>query len=67
MKAYLFVTGGIFGVLGAAHLLRLFVEPGHTFSAEPEFYGANLGLFAVGVGIALWAFRLLRKLLSQST
>ena len=57
MKAYLMLTGAIFGPLGIAHLLRLFIE-GHPL-ADPWFLGSNLALFAVGAGIAVWAARLL--------
>jgi hypothetical protein len=57
MKAYLLVTGTIFGFLGIAHLLRLFVE-GHP-SSDPWFLGHNVALFLVGGGLAAWAVRLL--------
>jgi hypothetical protein len=57
MKAYLILTGAIFGLLGIAHLLRLFIE-GHPLS-DPRFLGSNLALFVVGAGIAVWAARLL--------
>jgi hypothetical protein len=60
MKAYLVVTGALFGVVGIAHLLRLFVE-GHPLS-DPGFLGANLALFIVGGGVAVWALWLLRRL-----
>jgi hypothetical protein len=60
MKAYLVVTGTIFGLVGLAHLLRLFVE-GHPLS-DPWFLGHNLALFLVGVGLAVWAVRLAMRL-----
>jgi hypothetical protein len=56
MKAYLVVTGTIFGLIGIAHLLRLFVER-HPLS-DPWFLGSNLALFVVGAGFAIWATRL---------
>jgi hypothetical protein len=62
MKAYLLVTGSLFGLVGVAHLLRLFLEPGHTISSDPWFFGGNMALFVVGGGVAAWAFRLLREL-----
>jgi hypothetical protein len=64
MKAYLLVTGTIFGLVGVAHLLRLFVE-GHALS-DPWFLGHNLALFVVGVGLALWAARLVVRLRGPS-
>lgn len=57
MKGYLITTGAIFGLVGIAHLLRLFVE-GHALS-DPWFLGHNLALFFIGGGIAIWAARLL--------
>jgi len=60
MKAYLVVTGVIFGLIGIAHLLRLFVE-GHSLS-DPWFLGSNVALFIVGGGLAVWALRLIRRL-----
>ena len=63
MKAYVVVTGSIFGLIGIAHLLRLFVE-GHPLS-DTGFLAVNLGLFLVGTGIAGWAARLLAGLRSH--
>lgn len=64
MKAYLLVTGTIFGLLGVAHLLRPFVE-GHPLS-DPWFLGHNVALFLVGAGLAVWAARLLGSLRGPS-
>lgn len=60
MKAYLVLTGTLFGLVGAAHLLRLFVE-GRPLS-DPWFPGVNVALFIVGGGLAVWAMRLLMRL-----
>ena len=59
MKAYLVASGLIFGLVGIAHLLRLFVE-GHPLS-DPWFLGHNMALFLVGGGFAVWALQLLRR------
>lgn len=64
MKAYLLVTGAIFGLMGIGHLLRLFVE-GHPLS-DPWFFGINVALFIVGGGLAVWAMRLLMRLREPS-
>jgi hypothetical protein len=64
MKAYLILTGAIFGLVGIAHLLRLFFE-GHPLS-DPWFLGSNLALFIIGGGIAVWAARLLAGLRSPA-
>jgi len=63
MKAYLIITGSIFGLIGIAHLLRLFIE-GHPLT-DPWFLGSNLALFVVGGGFAVWAARLLVGLRSH--
>lgn len=60
MKAYLVTTGAIFGLIGIAHVLRLFLEG--TPLSDPWFLGTNLALFVVGGGIAVWAARLLAGL-----
>ena len=62
MKAYIVVTGSIFGLVGVAHLLRLFLEGGHSLAADPWFFVGNLALFVIGGGIAVWALRLLADL-----
>ena len=59
MKAYLIVSGAIFGILGVAHLLRLFVE-GHS-SSDHSFVIHNVALFIVGGALAAWALRLLMR------
>jgi hypothetical protein len=60
MKAYLLLTGSLFGLAGVAHLVRVFVEGGHSFSGDPQFFVTNIGLFVVGGGMALWALQLAR-------
>jgi len=59
MKGYLVVSGFLFGLVGVAHLLRLFVERGEL--ADPWFLAHNLALFFVGGGLAVWALQLLRR------
>jgi hypothetical protein len=62
MKAYLLLTGGLFGLVGVAHLARLFVE--RDQASDISFLAINLGLFVLGVGVAVWAGLLLRALRS---
>jgi hypothetical protein len=59
MKAYLVVSGTLFGLVGIAHLLRLFVE--RDSLSDPWFLGHNLALFVIGGGFAVWALRLLKR------
>ncbi|MBV8143700.1 MAG: hypothetical protein JO184_01745 [Gammaproteobacteria bacterium] len=58
MKAYLVISAALFGLVGVAHLLRLFVESDQL--SDPWFLAHNLALFVVGGGLAGWAVRLLR-------
>ena len=64
MKPYLIVTGTIFGLLGLAHLLRLFIER-HPWS-DYGFLGPNLLVSLLGVGLAIWAARLLMLLRART-
>jgi len=59
MKVYLIVSGALFGLVGIAHLLRVFVERDRL--SEPWFLAHNLALFVVGGGLAVWALQLLRR------
>jgi len=58
MKAYVVVTGTLFGLMGIGHLLRLFVE---AHPLEPWFLGINLALSLAGAGFAIWAVQILRR------
>jgi hypothetical protein len=58
MKAYVVVTGTLFGLMGIGHLLRLFVE---ARPLDPWFLGINLALSLAGVGFAIWAIQVLRR------
>ena len=64
MKSYLTVTGAIFGLIGLAHLLRLF--SGERPWSDLWFVGDNLVVFVIGVGLAVWALRLLGRLRAPS-
>ena len=64
MKAYLVVTGSLFGLIAIAHLLRLLVE-GRPLS-DTSFLAENVGLFLICGGLAVWALRLLRRLRGPS-
>ena len=54
MKAYVIVTGTIFGLIVLAHLLRIH-EEGRHLATEPSF----LLLTVAAAGLAAWAGRLL--------
>ena len=55
MKAYLIVTGAVFGLITVAHVWRIFVE-GSRLASDPIFIVLTL----LSVTLACWAARLLR-------
>jgi hypothetical protein len=56
MRAYLIMTGAVFGLLVAAHIWRV-IEEGPRLAKDPWFV-----LFTVvAAGMGLWAWRLLRS------
>ncbi len=57
MKAYITVTGLIFGVLTLAHIARIFAE-GARIAAEPWF----ILVTAMAAALCLWACVLMRRL-----
>jgi len=60
MKAYLTVTGTIFGLITIAHVLRIFAEGSHL--ARDPWYWV---LTAVAAGLSIWAWSLLWKYRTQ--
>jgi hypothetical protein len=57
MKAYLIVTGTVFGLITLAHIGRVVAEgPGRA--TEPWF----VVLTVVAAGLSVWAWRLLKRL-----
>ena len=57
MKAYLLASGGAFGLVVLAHLMRVIVE-GTSVARDPTFIVATIAATAM----CLWAIRLLRVL-----
>ena len=56
MKAYVLTSGGIFGLIVAAHALRLMAEGSHVIR-DPAFI-----LFtAMAAVMCAWAFRVVRS------
>ena len=54
MKTYVVTTGAIFGLIVAAHVLRV-VEEGRHLATEPSF----VLLTAAAASLCLWACRLM--------
>ena len=58
MKAYLFVTGALFGLIAAMHAFKAFVDRSEL-STRPGHYLLMSALGAVAAGLSIWAWRLL--------
>jgi len=57
MKAYLVLTGCLFGLLGAMHLGNAVLHF-HGSGGGVEFYAENLILGGVAASLAAWGLRL---------
>ena len=60
MKAYLVITGTVFGLIAVMHFLRSMAE-WHLLATDPWYF---LGMAALGVlaaALCVWAWRLLRR------
>jgi hypothetical protein len=55
MRAYVMTSGGIFGLIVVAHILRM-VEEGPQVARDPLYVIATI----VAVGFSVWSFLLLR-------
>jgi hypothetical protein len=58
MKAYLSITGTLFGLLAVAHLLRTFAE-WQRLTTDAWFYLEGPGIGVIGATLSVWAWRLL--------
>lgn len=56
MKAYLIVTGVVFSLITAMHIVRMIMESSHL-ARDPVF----LLLTALAAGLSFWAWRLLAR------
>ena len=57
MKAYLVLTGCLFGLLGAMHIGNAIFHF-HGGGEGAEFYAENLILGGLAAGLAVWGLRL---------
>ncbi len=60
MKAYLIITGSIFGLMALLHVWRAIAER-HQLTTDPAYF---LGMTAIGLlaaGLSIWAWRLLAR------
>lgn len=59
MRPYLLTTGTIFALAGAMHLFAL-LRGWRLLTSDLEFVVENALLCAIGLGLAIWAYRLIR-------
>jgi hypothetical protein len=55
MKAYIIITGALFGLLAVVHVWRLF-EEGLAIARNPLFFLTTI----LAAGLSLWSLRLVR-------
>jgi hypothetical protein len=60
IRGYLVVTGALFGLLAAAHLLRTIAE-WRRLTEHPSFIIEGPGIGLVATGLCVWAVRLMRQ------
>ena len=69
MKAYLVVTGSLFGLAGIVHLIGLlrdlFTEGLNHVLGSPHYLVTNIAIVVVGLGFGVWALLLLRAALRR--
>ena len=58
LKAYLVITGSIFGLIALAHAARTIAEA-QRLGVDPWFYLEGPGLGVVAAALSGWAWRLL--------
>ena len=57
MKAYLLITGSLFALLAADHLVVL-IRRLHSLASDPWFVLGVAAIFAGAAALAAWAWRL---------
>ena len=60
MKAYLIITGSLFGLLALVHVWRIVGEWPRLMHDPGEILEATIGV--VAAGLCIWAWRLVRSL-----
>ena len=60
MKAYLIITGSIFGLLAVMHVLRA-IDERHSLTTNPVEFISMAALGVLAAVLCLWACRLLRQ------
>jgi hypothetical protein len=60
MKAYLIITGTIFGLLAVWHVLMA-IDERHSLTTDPEPFLGMAAMGALAAVLSVWAWRLLAR------
>ena len=63
MKAYLLISGTLFGLLAVEHMIRV-VEKWRELTTDPWFVLAQMFVLVISVVLSAWAWRLHRTVVS---
>lgn len=64
MKAYLLISGTLFGLLGVEHMIRV-VKTWGELTTDPWFVLAQMFILVISVVLSVWAWRLYRTVVNQ--
>lgn len=60
MKAYLIITGTIFGLMAVMHVLRA-IDERSSMTKDPAYFFGMAALGIVAAGLSVWAWQLLAR------
>jgi hypothetical protein len=63
MKAYLLISGTLFGLLAVEHMIRV-VDKWRELTTDPWFVLAQMFILVISVVLSAWAWRLHRTVVS---
>ena len=58
MKAYLIITGSIFGLMAILHVWRA-IDERHSLTTDPGYFAGMAAMGLVAAALSVWAWRLL--------
>jgi len=64
MKAYLLISGTLFGLLAVEHMIRV-VEKWPELTTDPWFVLGQMFILVISVLLSVWAWRLHRTVVRQ--
>ncbi len=61
MKAYLIITGSLFGLMAFLHVWKA-IDEWHQLTSHPAYFVSMVALGGVAAALAVWAVRLLKRM-----